>query len=235
MTSNKLKIIAVTLMLIDHVASAFLTQYDTLYIILRFIGRFAAPIFCFLIAEGYHYTKDKKKYFFRLLFFAVISHIPFVLLKGYEIFPITKTSIMWPLTLGLLALIIVKSPKIHLALKFALIIVICLAADYGDWNFVPVLWILTFGYYHNKKLLQFICFTAIGWIYYIVPIVEPVGFIPDELLVNYSVYGIFGAWLFIYFYNGKLGVKSTPLSIFFYLFYPAHILVLYLIKNALIS
>ncbi len=230
MTSNKLKIIAVIIMLIDHVASAFFIGHDEIYIIMRFIGRFAAPIFCFLIAEGYHYTKNITHYLLRLFLFAIISHVPYVLLNGYAVFPIEKTSVMWPLFLGLLALVISKSPKVHLALKFAAIIVICLVADYGDWNFVAVLWILCFGYYHNNKLIQFICFAAVGWFFYIVPVVEPVGFLPTELLKNYAVYGIFGAWIFIYLYNGKRGIKSKALSMMFYLFYPLHLAIIYLLK-----
>jgi len=59
LTNNQLKIIAMVSMLFDHVGKELLPQYPFLQI----IGRLAFPIFAYMIAEGCFYTKNKIKYF----------------------------------------------------------------------------------------------------------------------------------------------------------------------------
>ena len=79
MTGFIIKIIAIVTMLLDHIkyvipaTNIFLTQY---------FGRIAFPLFAFLIAEGMIYTKNRKKYIIRMLIFALISQIPFILFKN---------------------------------------------------------------------------------------------------------------------------------------------------------
>ena len=73
---NALKIIALLSMTIDHIAKVF---FDGNMIMVA-IGRIAMPIFAFFIAEGFYYTRSKKKFILRLLLFAIISQIPYVLL-----------------------------------------------------------------------------------------------------------------------------------------------------------
>ena len=73
LNGNQLKAIAMVSMTIDHVTSVMFPNYPTDWwiIILHIIGRLAAPIFWFFIAEGYHYTHDLKKYAGRLLGFDI--------------------------------------------------------------------------------------------------------------------------------------------------------------------
>ena len=59
LTNNQLKIIAMLAMLSDHVGKVLLPQYS----ILQIIGRLAFPIFAFMIAEGCFYTKNRVRYF----------------------------------------------------------------------------------------------------------------------------------------------------------------------------
>ena len=60
----------------DHLTSVVFPNYPTDWwiILVHILGRLAAPIFWFFIAEGYHYTHDWKKYAGRLLLFSVAGH-----------------------------------------------------------------------------------------------------------------------------------------------------------------
>lgn len=60
-----LKIIAIILMLIDHIGMILYDKEEFLY--LRIIGRASFPIFAFLVSEGYKYTTNINKYFVRLI------------------------------------------------------------------------------------------------------------------------------------------------------------------------
>lgn len=72
--SNMLKLIAIAAMTADHIAWLLFPGYptDPLPIILHIIGRLTCPIMCFFIAEGYHYTRNIKKYTARLFVFVYI-------------------------------------------------------------------------------------------------------------------------------------------------------------------
>lgn len=79
LTGNQLKMIAIIAMTIDHLTSVLYPDYPTDWriITLHIIGRLAAPVFWYFIAEGYYHTHDIKRYAIRLFAFAVISHFAY--------------------------------------------------------------------------------------------------------------------------------------------------------------
>ncbi|MDE5858902.1 MAG: conjugal transfer protein TraX, partial [Oscillospiraceae bacterium] len=82
LSANTLKYIAIVAMLIDHIAWCFVDTYSFWGQIMHIIGRITAPIMCYFIAEGYHYTRDVKKYLLRLGVFAIISWFPFIFMES---------------------------------------------------------------------------------------------------------------------------------------------------------
>ncbi len=74
-----LKVIAFVTMLIDHIGYIFFPSVMWL----RIIGRVAFPLFAYCLSVGAIYTRDIKRYAFRLLIFALVSQ-PFYTLAFYK-------------------------------------------------------------------------------------------------------------------------------------------------------
>ena len=77
LTAFQLKLIAITAMLIDHLAWYYVDLDTGLGQLLHMVGRLTAPIMCFFIAEGYRHTRSLRRYAARLAVFALISQLPF--------------------------------------------------------------------------------------------------------------------------------------------------------------
>lgn len=78
-----IKIIALIAMLLDHIGVILVESWglfpSVVFSALREIGRVSFPLFAFTIANGWVYTKNKERYFGRMLLFAIISQIPYSL------------------------------------------------------------------------------------------------------------------------------------------------------------
>ena len=110
MTSFVLKIIALISMVCDHTGYIIFGGFA----FMNYIGRLAFPIFAFLITEGYIHTSNFKKYFSRLLIFAVISQLPYILLfnNGFTL------NILFTLTLGLLTITVYEKINNKIFINF---------------------------------------------------------------------------------------------------------------------
>ena len=98
-------------MTVDHFTDLFYPGFPiaVLPIAMHLIGRLTAPIMWFFIAEGYHYTKNIRKYMFRLGLFAVISHFAYCFAFGISIIPFktgifNQTSVMYPLFIAVVVM-----------------------------------------------------------------------------------------------------------------------------------
>lgn len=214
-----LKIIACITMILDHIKYAIpaTNNFFTMY-----FGRIAFPLFAFLITEGYVHTKNLKQYYKRLILFAIISQIPFMLFRSL-VGEYLMLNIMFTLLLGLLA--ITSYDKIEnkfLSIPLCLMVIwlgSILKVDYGWYGVATVL--ILYICRKNKKL-QIVSFSLLTVIYYYTIGYFKIIFI--QILLLYLLFTIIPIIL-IYFYNGKLGRKT---KYFFYWFYPAHMLILYL-------
>ena len=71
--SNAIKLIAILAMTVDHIAWAVFPGYprEWLPLAMHLVGRLTCPIMCYFIAEGYRYTRSRRKYALRLLMFSL--------------------------------------------------------------------------------------------------------------------------------------------------------------------
>lgn len=79
MDTFSLKMIALILMVIDHIGYYF----DGTPIWLRYIGRGSYPLFLFCMVWGYHYTSDRKNYLLRLYLMSIFMTIFIFLMDSY--------------------------------------------------------------------------------------------------------------------------------------------------------
>lgn len=225
LNANQLKLFAVLAMAADHCATLFLPAHAPLTFAVHAIGQLAAPIMCFFIAEGYFHTSNLKRYMGRLLFSAVISHIPYTVCFGFSPLEFWEaTSIMWSLFLGLLALTICRLDFISRAGRALATAACCLLAYSANWNYIAVLWILAFGLFHEDEEKKWMSFSAVSLLF----------------LLQFYIHGsTTSVWLrpfvlaaipLLQHYNHRLGRKSRIIQWSYYLFYPLHFIALYAIR-----
>lgn len=217
----QLKCIAIIAMTIDHLASWFTLAGTPMYAFSHVPGRIAAPIMCYVIAKGYYHTSNVSNYSKRLILFALLSHLPYVLFFNMAWYQ--STSVFWGLALGLISLRIYHTnyPKILKVLAIAMCMLLNIR---GDWSIISVLWILNFGVFFKDRRKAIIGFILIAIIIYILP----------KLIMDGSMYGyrlgVLLAIPLILADNGEQGRATPWIKQGFYYFYPLHLSILYLLR-----
>lgn len=233
LNGNQLKGIALVAMTLDHVVSVVFPGYPTDWyiILLHIMGRLAAPIFWFFIAEGYHYTRGRRKYALRLLVFALIGHFAYNFAFGIPFIPFqtsvfNQTSVMWSLFWGVVALMITDQEKLEQWQKTLLVIGICVITFCADWSCIAVMAILEIGQNRGdfrrqmRGMMVYVAMYAVVYALFIHPV--------------YGVIQMFTALTIplLRCYNGERG-KWRGMKYLFYLYYPLHLAVCGLIRLAL--
>ena len=107
LSAAALHLIAMALMLMDHLWATLLPAQDWL----TCAGRLAFPIFAFMTVEGYFHTRNLKRYALRLLLFALLSEVPFDLMYGGTWFYPVHQNVIWTLLLGLLGVHLMETMR----------------------------------------------------------------------------------------------------------------------------
>lgn len=240
LNSNQLKLIAIIAMTVDHIAWAMFDGYPSalLPLVMHIIGRLTCPIMCYFIAEGYHYTRNIKKYTFRLFAFAFVSHFAYIFASNdfvdfksfipfyYGNF-LNQTSVMWSLAWGLVMLRIADSKRIKSIYKVLLVILICIITLPSDWSCIAALCIMAIGTNRGdfrKQMSWMIFYVALYSLVYFFAIDKAYGILQMGVVLSIPV---------IAMYNGKRGKNpkiNKFMKWFFYIFYPLHLFVIGLIN-----
>ena len=212
LTATHLRILALFLMLLDHLWGTVVPGNDWM----TYLGRMAFPIFAFQAAEGYHHTHNFKEYCKRLLIFAAVSEIPFnLMITGSPIFPFHQ-NVMLTLLLGLLAC------KAWDQRKWWQLALIWLAGilTFPDYGALGVASVLMFHVFRGQKWWQPVFLVLINWF----------GYEGRQLLIGSFEFPVqafaIGAFLPISLYNGEKGSGGKALQYGSYAFYPIHMLIL---------
>ena len=262
LNATNLKIIALILMILDHIHEMFYYVGAPLW--LTKVGRVVFPIFLFLAADSFYYTSNKYKYIRRLFIASVLMSAGNILFTKFlpndeivlmnnafsTFFVSALLMLIWDKVrefaetkdfksilkaAGILILIIVmtlpymsifllgntslfeNNPDLmKILLNIGILIPNILSAEGG---IVMVLMGLFFYIFREKRINQYIGYALLsGYIFYTAP-------------QGVQWYMIF-ALPFMMFYNGKKGSGHKWL---FYIVYPLHIYLMYVISTLIFN
>lgn len=209
-----LKWIAIITMTLDHIGAVLYPEFE----LLRWIGRLAFPLFAYLLILGMESTKNIRMYFVRLFVFALISQIPFFLAIDYA--PFDLLNIFFSLSFGLMFITFFKNGSL---LAFVpLFASVILPFDYGIYGLAMIgcMYILT----KNTKL-GVVSLLLLN-VMFLVPF-------------NSQLFSLAALPLIAFHKDGALNITKVfngdyrfPLwrKYLFYVYYPLHLALLYIIK-----
>lgn len=195
-------------MAIDHIGAVLFPRVWAF----RCVGRIAFPIFCFLLTEGFKYTRDIRAYMLRLGGFALLSEVPYDLTLHDRLVDWEHQNVFFTLLLGVGLMYMLERSK-ELPLKAVEILMVMTAADFlrTDYGFRGIILIAVFYLLRENLWLKTLCGAV--W-----------NFLWSGGIQGYGAL----AMIPIAMYNGERGRR---MKYFFYVFYPAHLLVLFLVRK----
>lgn len=215
LSGDQLKVIALISMTIDHVGYAIFPGCA----ILRIIGRIAFVLYAFLLAEGCRHTHSMRTYIGRLAMFALISEIPFTLMVANRLFLWGRQNVFFTLfyaacSIGAARWVCsrIGAGKGRVLALFPLLVGMLLARAFrSDYSWAGVLTVYVFYYLNGHLLLQLFAVLALrlrqGWL---------------------QACGV-AAFVPITLYIGEKGQAPSWFKWVFYVYYPAHLFVIWLI------
>lgn len=232
-TASDLKLIAIAAMTADHLASVIWPGYGKQWwlLLIHIFGRLAAPVFWYFIAEGWHYTHNRRKYAQRLLLLALVSHFAYNFAFGIPFIPFqtsvfNQTSVIWPLFWGVVTLSILSRDKWRPWQQTVALLAICAITFCADWSCIAVLaivWISENRGNFKRQMIGMMVYTAMYALVYVL-FIDPV----------YGVIQLFTALTIplLARYNGEKG-SALGGRWLFYVYYPLHLIVCGIIRVAL--
>ena len=254
MTGTTLKIIALVLMLLDHVAE-FIPGIPIWF---HWLGRISAPLFMYCMAWGFYYTRNRKKYLLRMYGSGVGMGIIDIICNNIYPDPVSYVNNNIFVTLFLAGVIVwlmevVKTDKkkgtlliILFAVYQLITTVVCtitsqLSSLYGMGMFVGAisanlifnegsfifvfLGVLLYFNKEDKKRL-IIAYGSFCLVYFALEWTSTPG-ITAMFYQNFQ-WMMIAALPLMLLYNGEKGIG---LKYLFYIFYPLHIVLLFFIGN----
>lgn len=235
LSRDMIKYIAMLTMLLNHIALIFLTPGSILYAILVSAGYFTAISMIYFLVEGYRYTHSKKAYFRRMFVFGIISQIPYSMAFAREgILDFVAFNMLFTLCLCFGVIWVTENIGNPME-KDILVFLLVLTSSMFDWSsMAPIFTLLFLWAGHSSKKLK-LAFGGAVLIFTVYNIWEGSRWLPAERNLLYAALGAAGMGMsglcIVYLYNGKRMKKGKKFSKwFFYVFYPAHLLILGIIR-----
>ena len=232
-----LKLIAIVTMLIDHLGARVFPQLR----IMRYVGRLAFPIFAYCIALGCCYTRDIRKYALRVLGLAILVQPLYTTAMGHQLmgafdwthdfyrvdllirhYYFVHPCILFSLFLGIV-LIGTLQRRWYIA-SAAVFAVIWYVQPYLDYNIYGIILMVLFWALIDRPVSLAVC-VGMYMAWYGIPALRG-RFQPWNIdRINTQFFAICALPLICIPTNTKIKIPKVV----FYAFYPAHLLLIYLL------
>lgn len=225
-----IKYIAMTAMLLNHIANIFLVPGTLWYEVLVDIGYFTAITMCYFLVEGFRYTHSRKQYALRLFGFGVVSQVPFSMAFAQNgILEFQDFNMMFTLFLCFCILLCIETIR-NRFLRGVLIVLLIFGSLFCDWALLAPVFTLLFAWAGGNRTRQKAAFGAAALLY---GGMAGLGSGQVWEAVGCAVPILVSTFVILYLYNGRRAARGrTFYKWFFYAFYPAHLLVLGLLRLA---
>lgn len=209
-----LKLLMAALMLLDHLYYNLFTA--ELYV-WHLAARVVAPMFAYFLSEGMIHTRNRSRYIGRLFGFAGVMAAGNVLLFALFGRWIGNSILV---ELGLAALIIVCADRVqngeNPALWLVAIVGLFAVSLVFEGKFIVPAIALVFYVFREKKFVGYAVF--IGLCSFTARL------FPEQIYMMFAIVPIMC-------YNGRRGPDNAFARYFFYVFYPVHLWVIFLIEQ----
>ncbi len=249
LTSGQLKMIAMGTMFIDHAAAAIIfgsglnemsPLVENIGIAMRLVGRMAFPLYAFLLVQGFMWTRGWSRYVTRMSVFALISEIPFDLMVAGEIWYSRAQNVIVTLLVGLISMKMLETLEgqfgltirpvgrlrltedrngfggkiLGITLAVWVIAAAMFVAEFlrGDYGALGVLLIVALYLFRHRPAEQIV-----------------VGCLAMALIYGFGMEVLF-AWIAFFFISRYNGERGRSLGYLPYVFYPAHLLLVWLVS-----
>lgn len=231
LSGNALKILAALFMVCDHVGVVFFPSI----LFLRIVGRLAFPVFAFMIAEGCKYTKNKLRYFLTIFSLGAMFQAVYYIAEKSLYMGILITfslSVLLIYALDLFKEQLFTGKLLGKLLSFAVFALSVVGVyflneriqiDYKFWGCMTPVFASIFHHDVRGK--------------YDVPALKKWDTVPVNVLtmgvcllflaaslIKIQYYALLAIPLLL-LYSGKRG--KYKMKYFFYIFYPAHLVIIY--------
>lgn len=240
MNRDTIKMLAMAAMLVNHIANVFMLASAPLTNLCLYIGYFTAVTMCYFLVEGYGYTRSKPQYAGRLLGFAVLAQLPYQLaFPDHGMAGAIQFNMLF--TLLLCFLVLAAREKIRNGfLRTGCIALLIVVSIFCDWALLAPVFTLLFAWAQNSRPRRQIAFGTAAVLYGgmawagSASTLGVVGALPDALGCAIPI--LVSGFIILYLYNGQRAAKHRSFyKWFFYAFYPAHLLVLGLLRVVLLG
>ena len=229
----ELKIIALIVMLMDHLYSFFPLTYPLFHP----VSRFVAPVFAFLMVEGLFHTRNKLKYNLRLFGWAIFMQAgDFIVNKVLVSKEVSvHNNIFMTLAIGLTIINLFELSKKGKGYKklgpIILAILLIPLGVFTEGGIVMVPFILVTYFFRGKRKIAIISYVLLSVFFFIINYV-PYSTLSEtiDMLMFNSDFLFITVVPFILLYNGERGINNKFSKYLFYVFYPLHLWLLAIIQ-----